>query len=315
MAISVTIHAMIKTYTLHPGHVPTESPLGAKDTITFCTEPTKHEVDSLVKGIGLDHDMVQDALDKYETPRIEQYEEKTYFYVRYCNPNNNELATEPITIIDTKKQLVVIFRQKTAFSEKLLSRISGLAAKRTLIILSIMAEINQSYRTYLLKVSREVLGVRSKLNKHDIDNKDFINFIDIEEDLNEITGTLQSCDHLMSMILRGKLIKMYEEDVDLAEDVELGIKELLTVAETRKLTIASTREAYSTIMANNLNKTFKKLTSISIFMTIPTITSGLYGMNLILPLAKNHFAFWYILGIVMAITTFVIWLFKKLKWL
>jgi Mg2+ and Co2+ transporter CorA len=211
--------------------------------------------------------------------------------------------------------LVIVFRQKTAFSEKLLSRISGLAAKRTLIILSIMAEINQSYRTYLLKVSREVLGVRSKLNKHDIDNKDFINFIDIEEDLNEITGTLQSCDHLMSMILRGKLIKMYEEDVDLAEDVELGIKELLTVAETRKLTIASTREAYSTIMANNLNKTFKKLTSISIFMTIPTITSGLYGMNLVLPLAKNHFAFWYILGIVMGITTFVIWLFKKLKWL
>lgn len=306
---------MIKTYTLHPGHIPTESALGTKDTITFCTEPTKHEMESLVKSIGLDHDMVQDALDKYETPRIEQYEEKTYFYVRYCNPNNNELATEPITIIDTKKQLVIVFRQKTAFSEKLLSRISGLAAKRTLIILSIMAEINQSYRTYLLKVSREVLGVRSKLNKHDIDNKDFINFIDIEEDLNEITGTLQSCDHLMSMILRGKLIKMYEEDVDLAEDVELGIKELLTVAETRKLTIASTREAYSTIMANNLNKTFKKLTSISIFMTIPTITSGLYGMNLVLPLAKNHFAFWYILGIVMGITTFVIWLFKKLKWL
>lgn len=315
MAISVTMSPMIKTYTLNTSMQPTDAHLGTKDTITICVEPSSGEIVELENKLGLDPDMVQDALDMYETPRIEQYDNQTYFYVRYCNPNNNELATEPITIIDTKKQLVVVFRQKTSFSDKLMSEITGPSAQRTRIILSIMSEINQTYRTYLLRVSRDVLSVRSKLNKHDIDNKDFINFIDIEEDLNEMIGTLQSCDQLMTTLLRGKLLKMYEDDIDLAEDVELSIKELLTVAETRKLTIASTREAYSTIMANNLNKTFKKLTSISIFMTIPTITSGLYGMNLVLPLAKNHFAFWYILAIVMLITSSAIWLFKKLRWL
>ena len=308
--------AMIKTYTFKGARgASSESILGSKDSVTICIDPTKTEILDLEKTLALEIDMVNDALDIYETPRIEQYEDQIYFYVRYCTPSNNELATEPITIIDTKKQLVVIFRQKSTFSDKLISTTSGPYAQRTRMILSIMSEINQTYRTYLLKVSREVLGVRSKLNKHDIDNKDFINFIDIEEDLNEIIGALQSYDQLMTTLLRGKTIKMYEDDIDLAEDVELSIKELLTVAETRKLTIASTREAYSTIMANNLNKTFKKLTSISIFLTIPTVTTGLYGMNLALPLARNHFAFWYILGIVMCITGFVIWLFKKLKWL
>jgi len=306
---------MIKTYTLNTSLKPTEAHLGTKDAITICVDPSSHEIIELETKLGLEESMVNDALDIYETPRIEQYEAQTFFYVRYCNPDNNELATEPITIVDTKKQLVVIFRQKSNFSDSLISTTTGPSAQRTRIILSIMTEINVTYRRYLLKVSRDVLSVRSKLNKHDIDNKDFINFIDIEEDLNEIIGTLQSYDQIMTTLLRGKTIKMYEADVDLAEDVELSIKELLTLAETRKLTIASTREAYSTIMANNLNKTFKKLTSISIFMTIPTITSGLYGMNLILPLAKNHFAFWYILGIVMCITGFVIWLFRRFKWL
>jgi magnesium transporter len=306
---------MLKTYTFKNSEKPLEAGLGSKDTITLCIEPNATEIKMLETKLNLEQDMINDALDMYETPRIEQYDNQTFFYVRYCNPNNNELATEPITIIDTKKQLVLIFRLKSSFSDKILGKLTGHSSQRTRLILTIMSEINQAYRTYLLKVSKEVLSVRSKLNKHDIDNKDFIKFIDIEEDLNEIIGTLQSCNQLMTTLLRGKVLKMYEDDVDLAEDVELGIKELLTVAETRKLTIASTREAYSTIMANNLNKTFKKLTSISIFMTIPTITSGLYGMNLVLPLAKNHFAFWYILAIVMLITGLVIWLFKKLKWL
>ncbi len=84
---------------------------------------------------------------------------------------------------------------------------------------------------------------------------------------------------------------------------------------SRQKTIANTREAYATIAANTLNKTFKKLTSISIFMTIPTITAGLYGMNLALPLQKSPYAFWEILGFVMVVTSITIWYFKKKRWL
>jgi magnesium transporter len=305
---------MIQTY-IYVKDILKESKLGTMDSVTFCIAPSKSDIEILSTKLALDSDMIHDALDKYETPRIEQDEGVTYFYVRYCNPSNNELATEPITIVATKKQLVVILRKDSDFVGIAKKALMSPFAQRTRLVLSLLSEINKTYRTYLLKVSREVLGVRSKLNKHDIDNKDFINFIDIEEDLNEITGALQSYDQVMTTLLRGKTLKLYEQDVDLAEDVELSIKELLVVAETRKLTIASTREAYSTIMANNLNKTFKKLTSISIFMTIPTITSGLYGMNLTLPLSHNRLAFWYILGIVMAITGTVVWLFKKFKWL
>jgi magnesium transporter len=307
---------MIKTYTStakNPSLV--EAKLFANNSVTICVAPTKAEIEILVSELKLEEDMLSDALDIYETPRIEQYEGATFFYTRYCRPQHIEISTEPITIVSTGKKLLVIFREKSSFSDRIVDKINCPTTHLTRLIYQIMAQINLTYRGYLLKISREVLSVRSKLNKHDLDNKDFINFIDMEEDLGEIMSTLQSYDQMLQSILRGKLIKMYDDDIDLAEDVELGIKELMGIAESRKTTIASTREAYSTIMANNLNKTFKKLTSISIFMTIPTITSGLYGMNLALPLAKNHLAFWYILAVVMSITGFVVWLFKKLKWL
>jgi magnesium transporter len=305
---------MLKTYTTKDKSFVETSDLTGQG-ITLCVRPTADEKSHLCSKLNIDSDMLSDALDIYETPRTEEYNGVTYFYTRYCRPENPEIATEPITLILTPKHLVIVFREKSTFQSELLGKIDCDAALRTRMIFTIMAQINASYRTYLLKVSRDVMSVRSRLNKNDIDNKDFVNFIDMEEDLGEIIGALKSYDQVLQVILRGKLIKMFEEDTDLAEDVDLGIKELLTLAESRKSTIASTREAYSTIMANSLNKTFKKLTSISIFLTIPSVTAGLYGMNLALPLAHNPLAFWYILGIVMALTAFVVVLFKKLKWL
>ncbi len=115
--------------------------------------------------------------------------------------------------------------------------------------------------------------------------------------------------------LNGKFLPLYEEDKDLIEDLSLSASELIELIQSRLITISNTREAYATIMANSLNRTFKRLTSISIFMTIPTITAGLYGMNLALPLQKNHYAFWIILAIVMSITSITIWYFQKKRWL
>ncbi len=48
---------------------------------------------------------------------------------------------------------------------------------------------------------------------------------------------------------------------------------------------------FSSVIQNNLNETMKTLTSLTIIVTIPTITAGLWGMNVGLPIEKNPFAF------------------------
>ena len=285
------------------------------DGLTVCIGPSTEELQSISDVFKTDMGMLHDATDLYETPRIDHYGKNIYLYTRYCRPENRETATEPITLVITPKQFILLLRQESPFVKKILKDKQLVQANKTLAILKTLEMINYTYRDYLFSVSRQVLAIRGKLNKHDIDNKDFIAFIDIEEDLNEIIGSLQPHSQILRNLAAAKIVKLNEAEADLAEDLELSTTEMLLLADTRKVTIASTREAYSTIMANNLNKTFKKLTSISIFMTIPTITSGLYGMNLILPLAKNKFAFWWILLVVMSITTSVIWLFKRMKWL
>jgi Mg2+ and Co2+ transporter CorA len=68
-------------------------------------EPTAKELDKLAEEFNLDRDLLEDATDIYEAPRIEISEGATYIFTRYCHPEGQEIATEPLLIIYLPKKL------------------------------------------------------------------------------------------------------------------------------------------------------------------------------------------------------------------
>ncbi len=279
-------------------------------------EPTDDELASLSETYKLDIDLLTDATDLYETPRVERDGDAVYIFARYCHPQGRDIATEPILIVYTKEHLFTVSRIKTNILDRLTQGTESITTtQKTKTFLQILGAINYSYERSMYLVNKQLFALRTQLAKDNIKNESFVQFIDIEENLNEYLTALQPQAAMLRNLLNGKYVPLYEEDKDLIEDLSWSTTELTDLVKSRLKTIASTREAYSTIMANNLNKTFKKLTSISIFLTIPAITAALYGMNLRLPLSSNPNAFWLILLIVMAMTGTTIWVFKKLKWL
>jgi len=280
------------------------------------SEPSPDDLANLAKIYKLDIDLLKDATDLYETPRVEREGEDTYIFARYCYPEGKDIATEPLLIIFTKQNLITISRKKTNILDRLKNGSIPIATtQKTKTFLQILGVINYSYDRNMLKVNKQLLSLRSKLSKEDIRNDYFIQFIDIEENMNEYLTALQPQTVMLKNLLNGRFLHLYEDDKDLVEDILLETNELTDLIKSRLKTIASIRDGYSTVMANNLNNTFRRLTSISIFLMIPAITAALYGMNLRLPLQASQDAFWYILIIVMILTTGCIWLFRKLKWL
>lgn len=278
--------------------------------------PTEKEIQQLSGDYGLSQDLLTDAMDIYETPRVEQEDSGTYVFARYCYPQGIDIATEPILIVYTKEHIFTILRRATPILDRLIDGSESVATtQKTKTFLQILGSINYSYDRNLHKVNKQLLGIRSKLSKYDIRNEYFIEFIDIEENLNEYISALQPQAVMYRNLLNGRFLPLYEEDKDLVEDLSLSTTELIDLIKSRLKTISNIRDAYATVMANTLNATFRRLTSISIFLTIPAITAALYGMNLTLPLARNPNAFWIILVIVMVMTAICIWIFRKLKWL
>ena len=82
--------------------------------------------------------------------------------------------------------------------------------------------------------------------------------------------------------------------------------------------IHGSRELVSTIINNRLNNVMKFLTSITLVMAIPTIISGIYGMNVSgkwMPLSETPHGLLIICVIITAICVLALFILKRRKML
>ena len=85
------------------------------------------------------------------------------------------------------------------------------------------------------------------------------------------------------------------------EDVIIENKQAIEMASIYSGILSNTMDAFASLISNNLNIVMKLLTSITILMAIPTIFSGLFGMNLTnLPFENSPYGFWIVVGISVA---------------
>jgi magnesium transporter len=287
-----------------------------KGSWVVAIEPNEVELDQLAKDFNLERDNLTDAVDLYEAPRIEVDEGNVYIYTRYCYPQGEEIATEPLLIIVAEDLLLTVVRAKTAILDKLTSGSpEALTTQKTKMILELLSTINQSYERQINKVAKQILRLRGQMRQSRLSTREFLSIIELEEDLNEFLSALQPQALLYSSLMNGKYLRLYEQDRDIIEDLERSTGELIEQLRGRLRTLGNMREAYDAIATNNLNTIFKRLTSIAIFLTIPTIISGLWGINDSVPFTHSHFGFIYVIGLMTFFTSITVWIFHRQKWL
>ena len=106
------------------------------------------------------------------------------------------------------------------------------------------------------------------------------------------------------------LLKMYEEDEDLLEDVIIENKQALEMAEIYTNILMSMMDSFSSIISNRLSQIMKFLTSVTIILAIPTLIYSLWGINVPVPFAESPFGFVSVIliGILLTlIVTFILW--------
>lgn len=278
--------------------------------------PSVDDLKSLAKEYSLDYDLLADALDIYEAPRIETDEGNVYIYTRYCYPEGREVATEPLLIVYTPTQLFTIMRtESNALNRLVTGVVEVVTTQKTKTLMQILDEVNRSYRLELNKISKRTFQTRAQMRQSELSNRDFVSIIEIEEDLNEFMTALQPQSAVLNILLNGRYIRLYEDDKDIVEDLKLGAAELMELAKSRNRALANIRQAYHTIATADLNQTFKRLTSIAIFFSIPTIIGGLWGMNVALPFADHPLAFLFVLVIIASLMSVAIYTFHRRRWI
>ncbi|OGL30921.1 hypothetical protein A3F37_00575 [Candidatus Saccharibacteria bacterium RIFCSPHIGHO2_12_FULL_41_12] len=292
--------------------------LDAKKAGSWChaVTPTDSDIEYLAETFGLDRNILNDATDIYEAPRVETDENATYVFTRFCHPDGENTSTEPLLVIYTDTNIVTVMRTQDQVLDNLINNtIDILTTQKTKIFLHILDEINKSYRGQLNLVSKQILKFRSQMRHTDINSEQILKFIELEEDLYEFLSALQPQALVLTALESGKYMQLYEDDRDMVEDIMLSTSELIELSKSRVRTVSNIRQAYDVIATNNLNRTFRRLTSIAIFMAIPTVIGGLWGMNVAVPFHAYPHAFSVVMVIIGISVLGAVGIFRSKRWI
>lgn len=275
--------------------------------------PSEGELDFLAKNLSLDRDLLGDAVDPHEVPRVERESGVTYVFTRV--PIQEEMqTTTPLMIAVGKTFVLTISHLPLPFLTKFQEGgVEFYTTQKTKLFLQIFSEINTTYFTFINNIARQVRGVTVRLEN--IGNKEIKQFVMFEGSLNDFLAALAPTNTLLNNLLSGRFLQLYEQDHELMEDLTLSNRQLIELCQSNMRSIGNVREGYSTIMSNNLNRVIKILTALTIVLTVPTIIASFFGMNVRLPLADSPDAFLVVLGATILVSVVVLALFLKNRWL
>lgn len=281
--------------------------------------PSELEIKRVCESLNIQEDFIRDALDFEEKARIDKEEEDdtTLFVVDVPiiekNEENDVYTTMPLGMIVVRDDyfITVSLRKNRIIEDFEKRKIKDFQTyKKSKLIFQILYLNSSYYLSYLKQINKET-EIAEYILKNSMKNKELLKLLSLEKSLVYFTTSLKSNELVMEKTMRGKIIKLYEEDEDILEDAITENKQAIEMSKIYSDILNGTMDAYASIISNNLNGVMKFLTSITIVLAVPTMISSFWGMNVNLPFQLNKFGFPIMIGISVILTLLVTWWLKK----
>lgn len=263
---------------------------------------------------GLDSTILHDSVDRYELPRIEKADNNLLVFTRHPVEQERHLYTSTLTIILTPNYFITISPAHNRFIEQILQKKHLIASlNHSEWMLHILLYITQEFESFIRKTRHSLISKEKEMSS--VTSEDIYSLTKYEEILNQYLSSLDSFHLALEKLFKLESTAVYTQDREHVEDLLNAVKQSETLCETIIKNIRSLRDSYQIIFANNLTKTIKLLTGLTIVFTIPNIVSGIYGMNIKLPIAEHPHAFTILLFIMFILSAACGCLFYRKKWM
>ncbi|MCI8655731.1 MAG: magnesium transporter CorA family protein [Clostridia bacterium] len=283
------------------------------------TSPTEIEIKKVCEKLKIQDEFIRYSLDSEEKARIDQEDDGTILFIvdipyEEKMGENVLYTTMPVGVIIVRDEymLTVSLAKNKIIEAFEKGKIKTFATyKKSRFIFQILYQISLNYLDCLKKISKETENAENILQKN-MKNKELLKMLGLEKTLVYFTTSLKSNELVMERTAKGKIIKLYEEDEDILDDAIIENRQAIEMSRIYSDILKTTRDAFSSIISNNLNGVMKFLTAITIVLAIPTMISSFWGMNVNLPFQNSAYGFSIMLGI-SAITTILVtcWLYKR----
>lgn len=282
--------------------------------------PSDDEIKTVCENINIQEDFIRYALDPEERARIDYEEDDGTTLILADVPiiekdeDQKEYSTIPVGFIIVRDEYFItvslmenqVIRRMNPMKNK-----SVATYKKSRLVLQCLYVNSEIYLNLLKKINRET-EIAEKELRQTRKNKSLLRLLSLEKSLVYFTTSLKSNEIVMEKTLRGKIVKLYEEDEEILEDAITENRQAIEMAQIYSNILNGTMDAYASIISNNLNGVMKFLTSITIILAVPTMISSFWGMNVKLPFENSPMGFLIMVLIAIIMTIAVtLWLNKK----
>ena len=281
--------------------------------------PSEAEIKKVCENVKIEEDFIRDALDFEEKARIDEEEDdNTILFVVDVpiiekHEENEMYTTMPLGMIVVRDDffITVSLRKNRVIEDFEKRKIRNFQAyKKSRFIFQILYLNSSYYLTHLKQINKET-EIAEYILKNSMKNKELLKLLNLEKSLVYFTTSLKSNELVMEKTMRGKIIKLYDDDEDILEDAITENRQAIEMAKIYSDILNGTTDAYASIISNNLNGVMKTLTSITIVLAVPTMISSFWGMNVKLPFENNPFGFAIMILFAVVTTLLVTWWLKK----
>ncbi len=277
-------------------------------------EATQEDLEKLASFSGLDPVELQDCLDKHEVPRLERLRQNILVITRHPSDQELGLYTTTLSMIICPHYFITISPQKSPLVRNYLTQMSKLSThQKPKLLIYLLLKMTQDFALQVKRVRYNVIKQEREI-AHVI-SEDIINLTKNEDILNQYLSTLVPMRGVLEGITSGRYVDLHEKDQELIEDLLNASKQSEILCNVNLKSIRSLRNSFQIIFTNNVTKTIKLLTALTIIFSIPTVVASIYGMNVKLPLASNPYAFLYIMVMVLILFILAIIYFRRKEWL
>ncbi len=275
--------------------------------------PSEEEIVEVCTKLNVCRECITAALDDEEGSRIEIQDDYSLILIdapaTEIRNQRDEYATFPLSITVTSNAVVTVcLKNIFAINSLLTSKLKQIKTinveKRNRFASQILFRVAIQYQHYLKLIEKKRMAIEASIRNRTQRN-DLFELHELESNLVYFKTSLSANISVVERISRQFKFVTEPEDRDLMDDVVIETDQALEMTTTYSEIVKGTRQLVQADINNSLTGVMKFLTSITLVISIPTMISGIYGMNFInIPLGENPWGF-YVNILFMAVVIFV----------
>ncbi|HWR40029.1 MAG TPA: magnesium transporter CorA family protein [Patescibacteria group bacterium] len=276
-------------------------------------DPDEQEIEQAVAATGVPEKFLRFAFEEDDCPRIIRGKNCLLIIVNVpIHPAADQYNTTPLSIILTAELNITVSREETPVlpdSDEFGSETFN-TVRRSRFVFQLL------YRTSSLFL-KNIHQIRQRTDETEIvlrkstDNQEVFVLLDLEKGLTYFTAALRANLMVVETLFRMRTdpqlhaLLETEREEDILETVIIENKRALDLVQTYSDILSSMMDAFSSVIANNLNHMLKFLASITILVSVPTMISSFWSMSLNVPWQGTEVGFWLVVFIALSASALV----------